>query len=87
MCVEVLNGRGTLTRSLDRHPYSDTLNRPTSVGHVAATIPLAGNTQLPTDSAEEPHLFGAPSDRHDEIRASTIDSRAGGQPRTFKRVG
>ena len=38
----------------NRHPYSDTLNRPTSIGHVAATIPLAGNTQLPTDSAEEP---------------------------------
>ena len=44
----------TLTRSLNRHPYSDTLNRPTSIGHVAATIPLAGNTQLPTNSAEEP---------------------------------
>ena len=61
----------TLSRFLNRHPYSDTLNRPTSIGHVAATIPLADNTQLPTDSAEEPHLFGAPSDRHDEIRAST----------------
>ena len=44
----------TLARSLNRHPYSDTLNRPASIGHVAATIPLAGNTQLPTDSAEEP---------------------------------
>lgn len=44
----------TLARSLKWHPYSDTLNRPTSIANVAATIPLAGNTQLPTDSAEEP---------------------------------
>jgi len=46
----------TLARILNRHPYSDTLNRPPSIGHAAATIPLVGNTQLPTDSAEEPEM-------------------------------
>ena len=46
----------TLSRFLNRHPYSDTLNRPTSIGHAAAIILLVGNTQLPTDSAEEPKV-------------------------------
>ena len=46
----------TLARILNRHPYSDTLNRPPSIGHAAATTLLVGNTQLPTDSAEEPEM-------------------------------
>jgi hypothetical protein len=50
-CSDTLN-RHPYSDTLNRHPYSDTLNRPTSIGHVAATIPLAGNTQLPIDSAE-----------------------------------
>ena len=50
----MLVGGGTLSRTLNRHSYSDTLNRPTSIGLVASTIQLVGNTQSPTDSAEDP---------------------------------
>jgi hypothetical protein len=34
--------------------------KPTSIGHAAATIPVVGNTQLSTDSAEEPGIDEVP---------------------------
>ena len=50
----------TLARFLERHPCSDTLNRPPFIGHAEATIPFVGHTQLPTDSAEEQNLRRTP---------------------------
>ena len=50
-----------LTRTLNRHPYSDTLTRPASTDATMVASSIHKRSSLPTDSTEDPHFYPTPN--------------------------